>query len=159
MPAAATEQTVTTRRVFTASPAQIWDVLLFYEQIEQRPPWLLRILLPTPERTEGAKSAVGDEARCIYDSGHLVKRVTAIDPGRRYEFEITEQCLAVRGLALHGGHYALRERPDGGTVVETATRYRSPRRPRWLWQPIEAFVCHRFHHHLLGAMQRRLQAC
>jgi len=46
------------------------------------PPLHLRLLLPLPIRIDGSKSAVGDEATCLYEGGHLLKRVTQIDPCR-----------------------------------------------------------------------------
>jgi len=135
-----------------ASPAQVWNVLMFYEQIEERPPLLLRLFLPMPIRTEGRKSEVGDQTRCLYQSGYLVKRLTRIDRGRLYAFEVVEQQLPFGGgLSLLGGWYALRELPGRRTEIETATRYESRRRPRRLWRPVEVAVCHLFHRHILRA--------
>lgn len=150
---------ISTRMKFAASPEQVWGGLLFYEQIEERPPLHLRLLLPLPIRTEGAKSEVGDEARCSYEGGHLLKRIIRIDPGRHYGFEVVEQNLAVGGgLALSGGCYTLRELPGGCTEVAVTTRYVSLRRPGWLWRPVEAIVCHMFHRHLLAAMRRKVES-
>lgn len=129
---------------------------MFYEQIEERPPLHLRLLLPLPIRTDGSKSAVGDEAICLYEGGHLLKRVTRVDALRYYGFEIVEQNLAVGGgLILSGGSYTLRELPGHRTEVAVTTRYVSSKRPGWLWRPIEAIVCHLFHRHLLSAMRRK----
>jgi hypothetical protein len=144
---------------FGVPPEQAWDALLFYEQIDRRPPLHLRLLLPVPIRTEGRKSEVGDRALCLYEGGHLVKRVTHVERARRYEFEVVEQSVAIGGgLRLSGGAYALRELPRGRTEVAVDTRYASPRRPRWLWRPLEAFVCHMFHRHILRAMRRNAHA-
>jgi len=149
---------IVTRMDFAASPAQVWEGLMFYEQIEERPPLHLRLLLPVPIRTEGSKSAVGDEALCLYHGGHLLKRVTQIDPGRYYGFEVVEQNLAIgRGLTLSGGCYTLRGLPDGRTEVAVTTRYASQKRPPWLWKPIEATVCHVFHRHLLTSIRRKIE--
>jgi len=150
---------VITRMAFAAPPEKTWSAITFYEQIEARPPLHLRLLLPVPIRTVGRKSHVGDEARCLYEGGHLVKRVTEIDRGRRYGFEVVEQDLAIgRGMRLSGGEYTLRALPGGGTEVTTVTRYVSPRLPRWLWKPIETVVCHMFHRHILRAMRRDAEA-
>jgi hypothetical protein len=150
---------VVTRMNFAAPPKEVWEGLLFYEQIEEPPPLPLRMLLPLPIRTVGEKSAVGDEATCLYQGGHLLKRVTHIDPLRYYGFSVVEQDLVVGGgLTLTGGGYALRELPSRGTEVAVTTRYVSARRPGWLWRPIEAAVCHMFHRHLLGAMRRKVEA-
>jgi hypothetical protein len=144
---------------FAAPPAQAWRAIMFYEQIDERPPLHLRLLLPVPIRTEGRKSDVGDEALCLYEGGHLVKRVTAVEEGRLYRFDVVEQALAIGGgLRLSGGAYALRALPGGATEVTTETRYASGRRPRWLWRPIEATVCHMFHRHILRAMRRTAEA-
>jgi hypothetical protein len=150
---------ILTRMKFAASPERVWRGLMFYEQIEERPPLHLRLLLPRPIGTECSKSNVGDEVKCSYENGHLVKRITQIDLWRHYGFEVVEQKLAVgRGLTLSGGCYTLRELPCGTTEVAVTTRYASPMRPIWLWRPIEAAVCHMFHRHLLCAMRRKVES-
>ena len=155
VPEAPPMTSIVTRLRFAVSSERAWEALLFYEQIDRRPPLHLRLLLPVPIRTEGRKSEVGDEARCLYEEGHLVKRVTHIERGRRYEFEVVEQALSVGGgMKLSGGSYVLRELREGRTEVTVGTRYASPRRPRWLWKPLEAFVCHMFHRHILRGMRR-----
>jgi hypothetical protein len=149
---------VVTRLKFGVPPERAWEAIVFYEQIDERPPFHLRLLLPVPIRTEGQKSEVGDEALCLYEGGHLVKRVTKVDKGQRFEFEVVAQELPVGGgMRLSGGGYTLRELPRGKTEVALVTRYSSPRRPRWLWKPVEAFVCHMFHRHILRAMRRHAE--
>jgi hypothetical protein len=149
---------VVTRMNFAAPPEQVWDGLMFYEEIDALPPLHLRLLLPVPIRTEGSKSAVGDETICVYEGGHLLKRVTQIDSCRHYGFDVVEQDLAVGGTILSGGCYTLRELPGRGTEVAITTRYTSPKRPGWLWKPIEATVCHMFHRHLLSSMRRKIES-
>jgi hypothetical protein len=160
VPAGALSQpsrSIVTRMDFAAAPKQVWGALLYYEQIDEPPPLHLRLLLPLPVRTEGSKSAVGEEAKCIYESGHLRKRVTQIDQYRHYGFEVVEQDLEFGGgLVLSGGCYTLREIPGRGTEVAVTTRYVSGRGPEWLWRPIEAAVCHMFHRHLLRSMRRAI---
>jgi hypothetical protein len=150
---------VATQMTFSGSTQHVWSGLMFYEQIETRPPVYLRLLLPVPIETIGPKSAVGDEARCVYERGHLIKRITQIDPGRHYAFEVSEQALEGRGgMRLSGGEYTLRALGDDRTEVTLATHYVSPRRPRWFWRPIERMVCHAFHRHILRAMRRKLES-
>jgi hypothetical protein len=146
---------VATALTFPGSPEEIWNRLVFYEQIPYPPPLYLRLLLPAPHRAEGRGSEVGDEIRCVYEKGHLVKRLIRVDRSRYCRFDVVEQGLAFgRGIRLTGGSYTLRLLPDGSTRVELETRYLSPRRPAWFWKPIEASVCHAFHRHILGAMRR-----
>jgi hypothetical protein len=148
---------VVTQMRFAAPPGKIWEGLMLYEQIEERPPLLLRLLLPVPLRTEGRKSMVGDQIICRYISGHLRKRVTHVALQRNYAFEIIEQNLSLGGgIRVAGGSYRLRPLPDGGTEVALETRYEGPMRPRWLCAWIEAMVCSFFHRHILRAMRRSL---
>jgi hypothetical protein len=132
---------------------------MFFEQITHRPPLPLRLLLPSPMRAEGPRSAVGDETRCVYDKGYLLKRVTRVDRCRHYGFDVTEQELKIgAGIQLTGGSYTLRVLPGGSTQIELETRYISGVRPRWLWKRLEAAVCHAFHRHILGAMRREVES-
>lgn len=149
---------ILTRMAFAAPPERVWSGLMFYEQIDERPPLHLRLLLPVPIGTEKTKSTVGAHVRCSYEGGHLVKRITEIDPRRHYGFDVVEQTLAIGGgLTLSGGGYMLRELPGGHTEVAVTTRYTGGRRPGWFWKPIEAAVCHLFHRHLLAAMRRKVE--
>lgn len=152
-----TSNSIVTRMNFAAPPAKVWNGLMFYEQIDEPPPMHLRLLLPVPVRTESSKTKVGDEVKCTYVGGHLLKRITRIDAGSHYGFDVVEQDLAFGGgLMLQGGCYTLRQLPGGGTEVAVTTNYVSPRRPDWLWKPIEAAVCHMFHRYLLAAMRRKV---
>lgn len=150
---------VVTRMVFAAPAERVWKGLVFYEALGERPPLHLRLLLPVPIGTEGKVSAVGDEATCLYEGGHLLKRITRIEQGDLYEFEVAEQALSVGGgMRLSGGRYTLRGLPDGQTEVAVETRYVSRKWPRWFWRPLEKMVCHLFHRYLLGSMRRQVEA-
>jgi hypothetical protein len=132
----------------------VWERLMFYEQIEKRPPWLLRRLLPVPLRTVGHPSEVGAEIKCLYRNGYLTKRVTGIIRRGTYKFEVIEQNLALGGgIKLVGGSYTLSELADGRTKVSLKTRYVSGYHPRWLCGWMEARICHMFHGHILRAMR------
>jgi hypothetical protein len=152
------ELAVVTTMSVSASPRRTWQSLVFYEEVKERPPWFLRLLLPVPVRTQGEKSRVGGEAICLYESGHLLKRTTHIVENELYQFEVVEQQLPVGGsMRLHGGWYRLRELADGRTELAVQTRYVSSKRPRWLWRPLERFVCHLFHRFLLRSVQRKAE--
>ena len=159
-PAATPERflvSVVTGMRFTAPIEAVWERLMFYEEIKKRPPWILRRLLPIPIRTEGHATAVGDETRCCYQDGYLLKRVTQIAQGQFYAFEVVEQRLSLPGgIRLAQGSYTLRELPNSDAEVLLETRYLSSNRPRWLCQRIEVAVCHLFHSHILSAIGRQV---
>lgn len=149
---------VTTYQNFFAAADAVWDALMFYEEIAEDRPFLLRRFLPTPIGTQGCKSEVGSDVICQYVGGHLLKRVTRIVRGDSYAFEIVEQNLALRGIRLLGGGYTLRVQSEDCTRVAVATHYVSPNRPRWLFGRVEAAICHSFHHHILSAMRSNISA-
>ena len=73
---------------------------MFYEEIAEDRPFLLRRFLPTPIGTQGCKSEVGSDVKCRYVGGHLLKRVTRIVRRQNYAFEVVEQNLALGGIRL-----------------------------------------------------------
>jgi hypothetical protein len=88
-----------------------------------------------------------------------MKRITMVDPGRSYQFDVTEQSLSIGGgVRLAGGGYSLRQCDDGSTETIIETRYVSPWRPRWLWVRLEATVCGLFHRYLLKSMRRKIES-
>ena len=152
----ALRSSVVTQASLAGSPEEVWRGLLLYEQIDESPPWYLRMLLPVPRGTRGSLTEVGDTADCLYDRGYLVKRVTEIEPLRLYRFEVLKQQLRIGGgIQLTGGCYELRPGANGGTDVSVDTEYVAARRPRWFWRPVEARVCAMFHRHLLAVIGRR----
>lgn len=154
----AQKNTVVSLMSIDAAPADVWRSLVFYEGLETTPPLYLRLLLPSPIRTEGKKSAVGDQAMCLYQGGHLLKRVTRIELDRLYVFTVDEQQLPIGGgIRLTGGRYALRDRGQARTELAITTEYASAHRPRWLAQAVEAAVCHLFHRHLLTSIKTKAE--
>ena len=145
---------VATRIEVDAPPDQVWGALVFYEQLVERSPLLLRILLPTPLRAVGSKSNVGDVVECVYTTGTLKKRMVRVDNGRQLKFEVFEQNLRMGGIHLMGGSYTLQALPGDRTGVQVETYYKCDRRPRRLWMPLEALVCRAFHRHILNALRR-----
>jgi hypothetical protein len=147
---------VTTCQDFFAAADAVWDALMFYEEIAEDRPFLLRHFLPIPIGTQGCKSEVGSDVKCQYSSGHLLKRVTRIIRGHHYAFEVVEQNIALGRIRLLGGDYSLRVLSKDRTRVALATHYASPNSPRWLFGRVEATVCHSFHRYILSGMRSNL---
>ena len=147
---------VTTYQDFFAAPGTVWNALMFYEEIAEDRPFLLRHFLPTPIGSQGCKSTIGGEVKCQYVGGHLVKRVTHIIREQSYRFEIAQQNLALRGIRLLGGDYTLRVQSQHCTRVALATHYASLNCPRWVFGRLEAAVCHSFHRSILSAIRSNL---
>jgi hypothetical protein len=137
-----------------------WQKVCFYEHISRQPSWLLRTVLPTPQRTSGSYQRVGDVSRCMYsDGGYLAKTITNIVPGKRIDFAITEQTIRYyRTILLKGGTIEVLEHQDGSSSVRMSTWYelRSPR-----WRALRFFielVMAAMHRIVIRDMQQTLRA-
>ena len=149
---------VSTVRVIDAPPGAAWDAIQFYEEVRRPTPWLLW-LSPSlrPRYTRGRSERVGDLKVCVYQHGHLVKRVTAVDPGRRLAFDVVDQQqIENDGVRLIDGSFQL-EPIDGGrrTRVTLTTRYAPKLAPRFAYAWAEAWTVHTLHGHVLAGMTDR----
>lgn len=143
------DESVATRVHWNAGAETVWNRLLFYEEVPEKAPLLLRVLLPRPVRAEGGKTRPGETVRCIYHGGELLKRITAVEPPHLVQFEVIEQRLGIEGCALTlGGSYQLRSCGDGIDLV-LRTNYRAYLRPRCLWRRVEALLVSQLHGHIL----------
>ncbi len=143
---------VTTRARFATPPDDVWQRMMFYEEVPHRPPLLLRIFLPSPVKTQSDGKEVGTTVECTYSRGKLLKRITALDRPRLVRFEVLEQHLGVeRCVETVEGAYEIRAEGSGSEVALTTT-YRGHLRPRRLWRPFERLLAHQLHRHILGGM-------
>ncbi len=148
---------VRTRVSIHATPEEAWNAIVFYEDVEHDPPWLLRLALPRPVGSHGAKERVGDVVRCEYEHGFIVKRITEREEGRLLAFEVLEQHLgAERNVTLLDGRFEITPRDDGRTDLVLTTRYQRHLAPTWLWEPTERKVTHTLHGHVLEGMRRKV---
>ena len=149
---------VETKLHFDASPDSVWKGMLFYEELPGRPSSLLRMFLPAPVRTSGEKTRVGSIIECTYDKGYLEKIITTVERARTVRFDVLVQRLGVEDcISMQDGAYEIRPGVTG-TDVALTTRYRGHLRPRWLWRPLERFLAHRLHRHILDGMRGMVEA-
>ena len=156
-PRNSSREAVTTRIRLDAPPEAVWKVLRFYEEIPNRPGPFLSALLPLPVRSEGEKTRVGASIRCIYEGGHLVKRITVSEPPHLLRFEVLEQNLGIENSVSMGeGSYEIQPR-EGGSEVLLTTQYVGHLRPRFLFRPVERMLAHHVHRHILEGMRTLLR--
>jgi hypothetical protein len=150
-------EAVRTKVHLDATPEAVWQAMLFYEEVPQRPMPLLRLFLPTPVRTEGDKTRVGAVIACTYDPGYLEKRITASEHARSIRFDVIVQQLGIEdSIGMSGGSYDIEASGDGSDVILT-TFYRGHLRPRWLFRLFEHFLAHRLHRHILRGVRAALE--
>ena len=149
-------EAVTTSQELFAPPEAVWQCLMFYEDVPRRPWPLLRLILPQPLRSEGNKLTVGGLVRCTYDRGYLLKRTNNVESARLLSFEVVDQQLGIERYArAERGCYAL-EATARGTRVTLTTVYQARLSPRLIWRPLERYLCHRLHRHILVGMSEAL---
>lgn len=144
---------VVTRASIPAPPEEVWRRIMFYEEVPQRPRLLLRLLLPVPLRTSKSGMCAGATVQCSYgDGGHLVKRITAVDPPTLVRFDVLEQDLGIEPcVTTVEGAYRI-QCSNAGSEVALNTTYRGHLRPRWLWRAPERWLAHALHRHILRGM-------
>jgi hypothetical protein len=151
-------EAVTTEIRLDASAEAVWKALRFYEEIPNRPGPFLSALLPLPVRSEGDKTTVGASIRCIYQGGHLVKRITVSQPPHLLRFDVVEQNLGIENSVSMGeGSYEIRPCAGGGSEVLLTTHYIGHLRPRFFFRPVERMLAHHVHRHILEGMRTLLR--
>ena len=149
---------VQTSLTVDATPEEAWNAIMFYEDVEHPPPWLLHLALPQPIRSEGNKQKEGEIVRCFYNCGTISKRISRVQPGRRLSFEVVEAVMRSENYAqLRDGHFEIEPLTDRQSRITLTTRYERKHRPAWIWEPIERKVIHTLHGHVLEGMRRKAE--
>ena len=147
-------ETVRTMKLIPADSSRVWDTLMFYEEVPQRPPLIMRIALPHPLFAFGSTAHVGDVKTCVYSKGRLVKQVTQRVPGERLAFNVIEQThIENRSIRLIDGSFDFQSVSPGETRVTLTSRYQPLLGPRWIWRPFEEYGVHTLHDHVLEGMR------
>lgn len=117
--------TVCTTGHLSCEARRAWEKVCFYEHIATQPTFLLRTVLPVPQRTTGAYRKLGDVSRCMYsDGGYLTKKIAHIVEGARIDFNIIEQSIRYAdSILLRGGMIDIESHADGTSSVRMLTRY------------------------------------
>ena len=151
-------ETVSTEARFTATPDEIWKQLMFYEDVPDTPAFLIRALLPYPVRAEGDKTSPGATVRCVYRTGDIIKRITAVGRPHLLEFEVIRQCLGIEScLVTRGGSYRISANGSASSVV-LSTEYEAYLRPRFFWRPLETRLIGQLHMHILSGIRTAVRA-
>ncbi|VAX40207.1 hypothetical protein MNBD_PLANCTO02-1022, partial [hydrothermal vent metagenome] len=146
---------VSTNLTFHATATEAWESMMFYEEVNVEPPWLLKLALPRPVKAEGKMGQVGEVRRCLYENGHISKRITKRVERKELAFTVIEQKLHFeKDVTLKDGRFLLHQINEKETQVILTTRYVRHLRPAWLWKPIEEKVVHTLHQHVLEGMKR-----
>jgi hypothetical protein len=149
---------VQTGLTIDATPEEAWNAIMFYEEVQHSPPWLLHLALPKPIRSEGNKQKEGELVRCYYDGGTICKRISQVEPARRLSFEVVEvQMRSENYTNLRDGSFEIAPVGTKQSRITLTTRYQRKLRPAWIWEPVERKVIHTLHGHVLEGMRRKAE--
>jgi hypothetical protein len=135
-----------------------WEKVCFYEHIATPPSFLLRTVLPVPQRTTGAYRKAGDVSRCMYsDGGYLAKRIARIVDGERIDFDIIKQSIRyAASILLRGGTIQIEAHADDTCSVRMLTRYELRGKARFVPRFLIDHVVSAMHKIVIRDMQARL---
>jgi hypothetical protein len=150
--------TVCTSGRLPCEARRAWEKVCFYEHIATQPTFLLRTVLPVPQRTTGAYRKVGDVSRCMYsDGGYLTKKIAHIVEGERIDFNIIEQSIRyATSILLRGGTIQIASHADGTSSVRMLTRYELQGGARFVPRFFINHVVSAMHKIVIRDMQARL---
>jgi hypothetical protein len=148
------DETVTSAVVMPASTDRAWNAVMFYEEVRQPLPLLMRFALPHPLYTQGSTESVGDFKACVYNHGRLVKRVTQRVPNVILSFDVVEQTkIENRSVVLKGGSFQFSPISPNQSRVTLSTTYQPLLGPRWAWRWSERIGIHTLHGYVLNGMR------
>jgi hypothetical protein len=149
---------VETSLTVDATPEEAWNAIMFYEEVEHSPPWLLHLALPKPIRSVGNKQKEGEVVRCFYDAGTISKRISRLEKHRRLAFEVVKADIRSENYThLKDGSFEIEPLGDSQSRITLTTRYERKLRPGFFWEPIERKVIHTLHGHVLEGMRRKAE--
>lgn len=141
-----------------ATPEEAWNAIMFYEDVEHAPPWLLHLALPQPIRSEGSKQKPGEVVTCFYNCGEIKKRISLVEPPRKLAFDVIDIRMRSENYAnLKDGSFEIEPVGEKQSRITLTTRFERKLHPSFFWEPIEHKVIHTLHGHVLEGMRRKAE--
>jgi ribosomal protein L37E len=141
-----------------STPEEAWNAIMFYEDVEHAPPWLLHLALPQPIRSEGSKQKEGEIVTCFYNCGEIKKRISKVDAPRKLAFDVVGIQMRSENYArLKDGSFEIEPLGDKQCRITLTTRFERKLQPAFFWEPIEHKVIHTLHGHVLEGMRRKAE--
>jgi hypothetical protein len=134
----------------------VFDEVKAMDKLDGEKSWLLQLGLPTPYKCELEGDNIGAKRTCLYEDGKIVTEVTAFERGKILEMKVNEYTLAgARWFKFIDASYSFTEK-NGETVLTRVTRFKSKLKPRFYWQPLEAWTIEAEHKFVLASLQKNM---
>lgn len=165
-------QEVVTSIVIDAPPDRVWQQLIDFETIDDRPGLPFRLGIAYPVRASLSGPGVGAVRRCTFSTGDFVEPITHWDAPRRLSFDVVEQPPVLEEWSPYRtiyaphvegffrsqrGEFRLVALPGGRTRLEGSTWYTLEMHPRVYWTLITEALLHRIHVRVLRQVERQAE--
>lgn len=136
----------------------VYDAIKSVDTLDTTKPWLMKLDLPVPQKCVLEAEKVGATRTCYFEGGIVTQRITALDPGKLIEMEVTDYQLTGRKwLGFTTASYTFGELPNGHCRVFRSTSYTSELYPRFYWGPLERLGLEQEHEYVLRDLEERLK--
>ncbi len=153
-----------------AAPAEkVWQQVVAFPEIEERPEWFFRMGISCPLGARIKGQGVGAIRECLFTTGQFVEPITTWDAPRRLAFDVREQPEPMFEMTpyrdihpphLDGsfrstrGEFELTELANGHTRLTGRTWYTLDIHPHAYWTIWTDWILHRIHLRVLRHIQR-----
>jgi uncharacterized membrane protein YhaH (DUF805 family) len=158
--------------VIAAPPERVWDEVIAFREIDERPSLAFRLGIAYPIRASLTGTGVGAVRRCEFSTGAFVEPITVWEPPHRLAFDVAEQppvleewspyrkvyAPHVRGFfRSERGEFRMVALPDGRTRLEGSTWYALHMHPRPYWRAVSDLLLHSIHERVLAQVKRQAE--
>jgi uncharacterized membrane protein YhaH (DUF805 family) len=156
-----------------APPSVVWNRVVQFDRIQERPAWYFRAGIAYPIRATIAGVGPGAIRRCEFSTGAFVEPITVWDEPRRLAFDVVEQPAPLLELSIYSNVYAphingyfnstrgefrLIPTVGGHTRLEGHTWYSVAIYPQGYWRATSEFLLHRIHLRVLRQVKRESES-
>lgn len=147
---------VTTTFIVPESIQAAWNKIKSVDRLEGQKPFLLKIGLPTPQRCELRKEAVGSERICYFNAGAIEEIFTEWKPPTSMKLKITKVSLPGRDwLGYQDASYEF-QAEGNSTKITRKTTVTSFLYPVWYWRPLEHWGVQSEHLYLFKSLFKKV---
>jgi hypothetical protein len=129
---------VSDQMIIHASPAQVWQHVVAFKPIEQKPDfWLFQLGMPQPMETTVEGYYEGAGRACIFNNGIVFEeKIAVFDPARNLTFDIVKQPQdpeLMGHIRIDRGQFLLQDNGDGTTTLIGNSWYTLYVHPDWYY--------------------------
>lgn len=162
-------RSVTTEVIVDAVPEVVWEQVIGFPELTERPEWFFRAGIAAPIGATIEGRGVGAIRRCRFTTGEFIEPVTTWDEPRRLAFDVVSQPHPMAevnpfgdphpphldtALVSERGEFRLERLQDGRTRLVGTTWYRLHMAPQDYWCVWTDAIIHRIHARVLRHVKR-----